>query len=158
MADQTKHIGILLFDDVEELDALGPWEVLAYWTHNYPDDGYAVTTLSRSGGPVRCAKGLAVQADHGYGDVPPLEVLVHPGGAGTRPQLHDDTHLDWVRAARDQVAVMTSVCTGSLVYAAAGLLPSAPRPRTGTRWTGSLSSTRPSTCNPSSASSTTATR
>ena len=117
-----KHIGILLFTDVEELDAIGPWEVLSYWTRTFPEDGYAVSCLSASGGLVRCAKGLVVRADHSYADAPPFEVLVYPGGQGTRAQLHDDAQLDWVRSRRSEVALMTSVCTGSLVYAAAGLL------------------------------------
>lgn len=71
---------------------------------------------------MRCAKGLIVQADHSYVDAPPFEVLVYPGGQGTRPQLNDQAQLDWVRRQRAEVPLMTSVCTGSLVYAAAGLL------------------------------------
>lgn len=134
MADDTRHIGILLFPDAEELDAVGPWEVLAYWSRSFPEDGYAVSCLSRSGGLVTCAKGLTVQAHHSYVDAPPLEVLVYPGGHGTRRQLTDDDQLDWVRGQREHVPLMTSVCTGSLVYAAAGLL--AHRPAT-THW-GSL--------------------
>ncbi len=134
MADDTLQIGILLFDDAEELDAIGPWEVLSFWTRSFPEDGYAVSCLSASGGLVRCAKGLVVQAHHSYVDVPPLEVLLYPGGHGTRGQLSDDAQLDWVRRQREQVPLMTSVCTGSLVYAAAGLL--ANRPAT-THW-GSL--------------------
>ena len=55
MADGTRHIGILLFDDVEELDAVGPWEVLAFWTRTFPADGFEVTTLSPDGGPVTAA-------------------------------------------------------------------------------------------------------
>lgn len=121
-----KHIGILLFADVEELDAIGPWEVLSYWTRNFPEDGYSVSCLSRFGGLVRCAKGLTVQADHSYADAPPLEVLVYPGGQGTRAHLTDESQLDWVRRQRTDVPLMTSVCTGSLVYAAAGLLAGRP--------------------------------
>jgi transcriptional regulator GlxA family with amidase domain len=117
-----KHIGIVLFDGVEELDAVGPWEVLSFWTRNHPEDGYAVSCLSRSGEPVRCAKGLVIHADHSYADAPPLDVLVYPGGDGTRPQLSDAAQLDWIRRQRATVPLMTSVCTGSLVYAAAGLL------------------------------------
>jgi putative intracellular protease/amidase len=55
-------------------------------------------------------------------DAPTMDVLVHPGGSGTRAMLHDRGHLDWVRRQRATVALMTSVSTGSLVYAAAGLL------------------------------------
>ena len=123
---ETKHIGILLFSDVEELDAVGPWEVLAYWTQTFPDDGFDVTSLSDSGGLVRCAKGLVIEAAHSYADVPPLEVLVYPGGRGTFAKLDDENQLDWVRRIRDEIPLMTSVCSGSLVYAAAGLLKNRP--------------------------------
>ena len=76
-------------------------------------------------------EGLVVQADHSYADAPPLDVLVYPGGQGTRRHLVDDAQLDWVRHRRREVPLLTSVCTGSLVYAAAGLL--ANRPAT-THW------------------------
>jgi transcriptional regulator GlxA family with amidase domain len=131
MTDDAKHIGIVLFPDVEELDAVGPWEVLSWWTNNFPDDGYAVHTLSRDGGLVRCAKGLTIQARHSYADAPKFDVLIYPGGQGTRPQLQDDEQLDWVRRQQSEVPLLTSVCTGSLVFAAAGLL--ANRPAT-THW------------------------
>lgn len=127
----AKHIGIVLFPEVEELDAVGPWEVLAAWTRSFPEDGYAVTCLSHSGGLVQCAKGLVLQAHHSFADAPKLDVLVYPGGQGTRPQLQDRDQLEWVRRRRAEVPLMTSVCTGSLVYAAAGLL--SHRPAT-THW------------------------
>ena len=118
----TSHIGILLFDDVEELDAVGPWEVLSSWTQFFPQDGWTVSCLSADGNPVRGAKGLVLGAHHSVDDAPRLDVLVHPGGIGTRPMLKDEAHLDWVREQRRTVPLMTSVCSGSLVYAAAGLL------------------------------------
>lgn len=122
----TKRIGILLFDDVEELDAVGPWEVLAFWARNFTEDGWSVATVSATGEPVRCAKGMVITPDHSFADAPDWDVLVHPGGFGTRAQLTDSRHLDWVRSQRAKVALMTSVCTGSLVYAAAGLLKGRP--------------------------------
>ena len=134
MAAAAKYIGIVLFAEVEELDAIGPWEVLSSWTRSNPGDGYVVCCLSKAGGLVRCAKGLTVQADHSFADAPPLDVLLYAGGRGTRPQLTDAWQLDWVRRQRAAVPLMTSVCTGSLVYAAAGLLRG--RPAT-THW-GSL--------------------
>ena len=117
-----REIGILLFPDVEELDAIGPWEVLSFWTRNHPGDGWRVSCVSADGGAVTCAKGLTVQAHHSTATMPRLDVLLHPGGMGTRPQLKDQRHLDWVRQQRETVPLMTSVCTGSLVFAAAGLL------------------------------------
>src|ERR1700722_1468947 len=100
MSDASKNIGILLFDDVEELDAVGPWEVLAYWTRKHPDDGYSVLCMSQDGGPVTAAKGLSIGAHVAVKDAPPLEILLHPGGDGTRALLSDPDHLDWVREQR----------------------------------------------------------
>jgi transcriptional regulator GlxA family with amidase domain len=131
MAASAKHIGILLFDGVEELDAVGPWEVLAYWTRNHAEDGWSVSLLSRDGGPVTAAKGMVIGAHCALSDAPPMGVLIHPGGQGARRLMSEDAHLAWVRAQREMVPLMTSVCTGSLVYAAAGLL--AGRPAT-TYW------------------------
>lgn len=119
------RVGVLVFDGVEELDAVGPWEVLASWARYsplHPD----VLTFSADGGGVRCAKGLSLVPDTSAEDVGPLTVLLHPGGQGTRSLMADEQHLAWVRAMRATTPLMTSVCTGSLVYAAAGLLSGRP--------------------------------
>lgn len=126
-----RHIGIFLFDGVEELDAVGPWEVLAYWTLHHPEDGWRVSCISAGGDDVIGAKDLVLGAHHSVAAAPDLDVLVHPGGVGTRRLLRDPAHLDWIRDLRGRVPLLTSVCTGSLVYAAAGLL--AGRPAT-THW------------------------
>jgi transcriptional regulator GlxA family with amidase domain len=117
-----RFIGIFLFDAMEELDAVGPWEVFAWWTSHFPEDGYAVTTFSADGYPVSCEKGLVISAHHSMANVPALEVLLHPGGDGTNTLLRDSAHLEWLREQRNHVPLMTSVCTGSTVFAAAGLL------------------------------------
>jgi transcriptional regulator GlxA family with amidase domain len=131
MTQTAKRIAIVLFDGVEELDAVGPWEVLSSWTQSHPDDGWTVTLLSPDGGPVTAAKGMVLGAHGSLTDSGPLDVVVHPGGHGTRALVADPGHLAWVRERRADVPLMTSVCTGSLVYAAAGLL--AGRPAT-TYW------------------------
>lgn len=122
MTTPPRHLGILIFDDVEELDAIGPYEVLAYWAQAFPEDGWRVSTISRYGETITGAKGLRIQPDHSMADAPDLQVLLHPGGMGTRPLLRDEEHLVWVREQRAKTPLLTSVCTGSLVYAAAGLL------------------------------------
>ena len=119
---RRRQIGILLFDGVEELDAVGPWEVLSTWTQQHPGDGWDTFCLSSDGRPVRGAKTLMLGAHCSIDDASAIDILVHPGGPGTRMMLHDRRHLDWVRRKRATVPLMTSVCTGSLVYAAAGLL------------------------------------
>ena len=127
----TEHLGILLFDDVEELDAVGPWEILSNWTLSYPQDGWTVSLVSKDGQPVRAAKGMVLGAHHSFADVPPMRVLIHPGGPGARILMRDQDHLAWVRGQRGTVPLMTSVCSGALVYATAGVL--AGRPAT-THW------------------------
>jgi transcriptional regulator GlxA family with amidase domain len=122
----TTRIAVFLFDGAEELDWAGPWEVLAAWAEQHPDDGIEVFTVAREDGPVTCAKGLRVLPDRTWDTAPPAQVLVYPGGRGTRPQVHDEEILGWVRRTADGGALMTSVCTGSLVYAAAGLLDGRP--------------------------------
>jgi transcriptional regulator GlxA family with amidase domain len=123
------RFGIFLFDGAEELDWAGPWEVLGAWRYLHPEDGVELVTIARRDGPVSCAKGLRVLADHTWSDAPPLDVLIYPGGQGTRAHLDDEAVLDWVRSMDG--TLRTSVCTGALVLAAAGLL--AGRPAT-THW------------------------
>lgn len=120
------RIGVFLFDDAEELDWAGPWEVLSSWAQLWPEDGAEVFTVARSREPVRCAKGLRVLADHTWEDAPGIDVLVYPGGQGTRPQLGDEAIRAWVRDVAASASIMTSVCTGALVFADAGLLDGRP--------------------------------
>ena len=115
-------VGVALFDGAEELDWAGPWEVLAAWARQWPDDGVEVFTVAANDAPVTCAKGLRVLADRTWTDAGTLDVLVYPGGRGTRRELKDDSVLDWLRSTKDSGTLMTSVCTGALVYAAAGFL------------------------------------
>jgi transcriptional regulator GlxA family with amidase domain len=100
--------------------------VLAAWAEQWPDDGVRVFTLAREDGLVTCAKGLRVLPDVTWESAPPLDVLVYPGGRGTRKELADDAVLDWIRHHAGSGALVTSVCTGSLVLAAAGLLDGKP--------------------------------
>lgn len=116
------RIGVVLFDGAEELDWAGPFEVLATWSRLAPEDEVEVLTLSPTEEAVRCANGLRVLADHTWNTAPPLDVLVYPGGQGTHEQLGDEAVRGFVRGIAEQGALMTSVCTGSLVYADAGLL------------------------------------
>jgi transcriptional regulator GlxA family with amidase domain len=118
----SRQIGFFLFPDAEELDWAGPWEVLSAWAHGWPDDDVATFTVSRDGAQVTCAKGLRVVPDHSWATAPPIDVLVYPGGRGTRPQLGERDIGDWLHTLADGGTLMTSVCTGALVYADVGLL------------------------------------
>ena len=111
-------IGLLLFEDVEELDFVGPWEVFTMAAMS--DPGLRCVTIAEKPGLVRCAKGLRVMPDHGLEDAPPLNVLLVPGGMGTRREVANQPLLDWIAGTAQRCRWVTSVCTGSLLLTAAG--------------------------------------
>ncbi|GIG27436.1 DJ-1/PfpI family protein [Cellulomonas marina] len=119
------RVGVFVFDGAEELDVVGPYDVLAAWAQHSPLRPQ-VCTFSADGRGVRCAKGLRLLPDCDADEALPLHVLVYPGGRGTRALAADPAHLRWVRSLRATVPLVTSVCTGALVLAAAGLLAGRP--------------------------------
>jgi transcriptional regulator GlxA family with amidase domain len=119
----STRIGIVLFDGAEELDWAGPWEVLSYWSRSHPEDQVEVFTVARDNSrPIECAKGLKVLADHSWESAPEIDVLVYPGGRGTRAHVGDEDVRAWVRSVHERARLTTSVCTGAFVLADAGLL------------------------------------
>jgi transcriptional regulator GlxA family with amidase domain len=120
------RIAVALFDAAEELDWAGPWEVLSMWARGWPDDGVDIFTVSDSLKPITCAKGLRVLADRTWEGLGPVDVVVYPGGRGVMAQLGDEHLRQRLREIAATGTLMTSVCTGSLVYADAGLLDGGP--------------------------------
>jgi transcriptional regulator GlxA family with amidase domain len=113
----TTQVSILIFDGLTALDAIGPYDVL----RQVP--GWEVTFVGKEAGEVRTEEGgLGLVADLALADAPPADILLVPGGSGTRPLTGDAEVLDWVRATDQGTRRTTSVCTGALVLAAAGLL------------------------------------
>jgi transcriptional regulator GlxA family with amidase domain len=119
------RIAIAVFEGAEELDFVGPWEVLAAWRFLYPDD-VEVFLVGEDGEAVTCAKGMRVLTDMSWDDLGDVDVLLYPGGRGTRTQLGDERIRARLRGLKEQGTLMTSVCTGALVYADAGLLDGRP--------------------------------
>ena len=112
-------IGIVLFDDAEELDFVGPWEVFTMATADLTDS--RVVTIAERMEPIRCAKGLRVLPDHAFASAPELDVLLVPGGQGTRREVDNPTLLEWLAKASARCQWVTSVCTGSLLLHASGV-------------------------------------
>jgi len=110
--------GILIFDDAEELDFVGPWEVLTSVRHFAPDD--RVVTIAEKREPIRAAKGLRIIPDHTFADAPALDVVLVPGGIGTRREVGNPVLIDWLRKVGADCTWVTSVCTGSLLLHEAG--------------------------------------
>lgn len=113
-----RTVGIVLFPDAEELDWAGPWEVFTMAAMGQALD---VVTVAETLEPIRCAKGLRVLADHRFDDAPALDVILVPGGQGSRTQMNNPTMLSYLQRAAEGCSWVTSVCTGSVVLAKAGL-------------------------------------
>ncbi|HEX3674277.1 MAG TPA: DJ-1/PfpI family protein [Rhizomicrobium sp.] len=120
----TSTIGILIFDDAEELDFVGPWEVFtmigevaARMGKERPHD---VILVAENDAPVRCAKGMRVLPDVTTADCPPLDVLLVPGGQGTRREVKNEALLAWIAKTATGCRWITSVCTGAMLLTAAG--------------------------------------
>jgi transcriptional regulator GlxA family with amidase domain len=117
-------IGMLLFDGAEELDFVGPWEVFTASSmllerQDLPSD--TVITIAASAEPVRCAKGLRVLADRTVEDHPLLDVVLVPGGMGTRREVDNADLMGWLSTVGGAATWVTSVCTGSLLLWGSGL-------------------------------------
>jgi transcriptional regulator GlxA family with amidase domain len=112
--------GLLIFDQAEELDFVGPWEVFTVSSMLRGGADTAVLIAERPG-PVRCAKGMRVLPDHTLDDHPPLDVLLVPGGRGAREvEAHNETVTRWIAKTAEQTTWISSVCTGAVLVHAAG--------------------------------------
>lgn len=128
MQSQVLTVGILLFDEVEVLDFCGPFEVFSVARPVEPEKQgdahqlFRVLTIAERNQTVRCRGGLLVQPHATVEQHPSLDILVIPGGQGTRRERHNAHILDWIAQQAQHVQLMTSVCTGAFLLAECGLL------------------------------------
>jgi len=115
----TIKIGVVVFDDAEELDFVGPWEVFTMATNIQPG-AHEVMLVAETDKPVRCAKGMRVLPDVTFENCPKLDVVLIPGGQGTRREVENNTMLGWIAKVAKDCQWVTSVCTGALLLTAAG--------------------------------------
>jgi len=122
-----RKVGILVFPEVEVLDFCGPFEVFSVTRldeerRRLDPSPYEVLIIAENPGVVVATGGLKVVPDHTLEDCPPLDVLVVPGGWGTRREMMNDRLIAWIAERGQQVTTLTSVCIGSLLLGKAGLL------------------------------------
>jgi transcriptional regulator GlxA family with amidase domain len=112
--------GLLVFDGAEELDFCGPWEVFttSSMIREFSDQ---VVLIAERVGAVRCGKGMKVIPDHTLEDAPPLDLLLVPGGNGTRREVTNPNLIGWIARTSERVTWITSVCTGALLLHEAGV-------------------------------------
>jgi transcriptional regulator GlxA family with amidase domain len=126
-----KRVGILVFPDVEVLDFTGPFEVLTLvrlneerrWDEHSP---YDVILIAESMAEIKASGGMRVAPDYTTDDCPKLDVLVIPGGWGTRREINNQRLIKWIAKQGSDVETLTSVCTGSLLLGQARLLDGKP--------------------------------
>lgn len=124
---ERKKVGILIFDDVEVLDYCGPFEVfsttrLSEEQRREAQSPFEVYLIAEHQNPIVTSGGMRVLPDYCLEECPPLDVLVVPGGWGTRPLMDDPKLLGWLQSTAPTLELLTSVCTGALVLGQAGLL------------------------------------
>ncbi|HLZ23871.1 MAG TPA: DJ-1/PfpI family protein [Ktedonobacterales bacterium] len=121
-----RTVGILIFDDVEVLDFCGPFEVFSVARPvGEADDErrlFQALTIAEEPRTIRCRGGLLVQPHTTTSDCPPLDLLVVPGGMGTRRERHNARLIEWITAQNEQTELTASVCTGAFLLAEGGLL------------------------------------
>lgn len=115
------NFGFLLFPDLEELDLVGPWEMVAMWSQ-YADGPEKCLMIAETREPVRCSNGMIIQPHLSFDDAPQLDYLLIPGGFGTRQQVHNQRLIDFVAEQAGSCKAILSVCTGSFILHACGLL------------------------------------
>jgi transcriptional regulator GlxA family with amidase domain len=122
-----KQVGILLFENIEVLDFCGPFEVFTVTRLNEEKrrqelSPFNVILVAENKGPVVTQGGMKVLPDYDFNDCPVLDILVVPGGWGTRKEMENELLLKWIADRSRQVETLTSVCTGALLLGKAGLL------------------------------------
>jgi transcriptional regulator GlxA family with amidase domain len=128
MQSPRRNVGILIFHEVEVLDFCGPFEVFA--TTSFPDADrqdleakpFNVFTIAEKSDLVKCRGGLLVQPHYTIENHPPLDILLVPGGWGTRREAQNAVLLDWIALQDKSTELTTSVCTGAFLLAERGLL------------------------------------
>jgi transcriptional regulator GlxA family with amidase domain len=119
----TRNVAILIFDEVEVLDFCGPFEVFGVTgLRNEGERPFHVYTVAESAGPVIARNGLSVNPNFTIENCPTPDLLLVPGGYGTRKQIHNSTLVNWVKDQAEHVELLLSVCTGAFILAKAGLL------------------------------------
>ncbi|MBV6657505.1 MAG: DJ-1/PfpI family protein [Devosiaceae bacterium] len=122
MTFADKRFAFLMFPGFEELDLIGPWEMATMW--NAYADGPSCFSLSQDGAPIKCAKGLSVTPDHAFQDSPAFDYLLVPGGFTALEEMKNPAMLAFLKESAATSKAVLSVCTGSLMLHAAGLLDS----------------------------------
>ena len=115
------NFGILVFNQVEELDFVGPWEMLTMWG-KIADGPEKCLIVSQSREPITCAKNLSINPHVAFTDCPQLDYLLVPGGQGTRQEVNNAVLVEFVARQAKNCKAVLSVCTGSFILHAAGLL------------------------------------
>ena len=110
-----RNLAILIFDDVEVLDFCGPFEVFSVAENLHPDNALNVYTIAETTQPISTRGGMVVTPKHSLADCPTPDILLVPGGRGTRPLIRNDALLAWIGRINESAERMLSVCTGALL-------------------------------------------
>jgi transcriptional regulator GlxA family with amidase domain len=119
---QKRTLAILIFNEVEVLDFCGPFEVFSVANHFTQSPAFNVLTVAENANPIATRGGLSVVPHRSIASCPQPDLLLLPGGRGTRKEMLNTALIDWIRLVSSKAELVLSVCTGSLLLAKAALL------------------------------------
>ncbi|MFB7816667.1 DJ-1/PfpI family protein [Paenibacillus chitinolyticus] len=117
---QTRNVAVLIFEQVEPLDFAGPFEVFIAGSNSGQD--FNVFTVAENDSPIKASGGLSINPAYTIANCPKPDILVVPGGWGSRKEMNNETITNWIRETSNDVEIILSVCTGALLLAKATLL------------------------------------
>jgi transcriptional regulator GlxA family with amidase domain len=123
---KQRHLALFVFDEVEVLDFAGPFEVFSVTQWQSEEKPFRVSLVAQNPEPILARNGFSINPNYRLHDHPHADMILIPGGFGTRREMHNPVVLDWVRKQAQTAELVLSVCTGSLVLGAAGLLDGLP--------------------------------
>jgi transcriptional regulator GlxA family with amidase domain len=118
----VNNVGLFLFDEIELLDFAGPYEVFSVTSELSDYTLFRVFSVSEDGEEIRTVNGLKVQPDFAFDNHPPIDILIIPGGVGTKKEMDRSAIVEWIRWNNDRAKMTVSVCSGARILARMGLL------------------------------------
>lgn len=116
------NVGIFLFEEAEVLDFAGPFEVFSVTSQLNNYELFNVFTVTEDGEDINAVNGLNIMPDFSFEDHPPIDILIIPGGDGTKQEINNQKVIEWIKETSDETQITMSVCSGARLLGQAGLL------------------------------------
>ena len=120
--NNTKNVAVLIYDNVELMDFCGPYDVFSIGNKMSLENPFNIFTVSESEGEIITQNGLSVNSQYSINNCPKIDILIVPGGQGSRKEMKNENLLNWIKSCYTESELILSVCTGALLLANCKLL------------------------------------